>query len=122
MNSRTPYSNGSNAGIILTGGIQASECTARSRSRASTTRQALAPDPTLLVFLRRGESNRPPAPHASGQPAAPSAARQRACNKKMQDQLSPGGQNVRPKREHGPHRNVKTTRCAARDSNPEPAD
>src|ERR1039458_2568203 len=58
MNSRTPYSNGSNAGIILTGGIQASECTARSRSRASTTRQALAPDPTLVVSVLRGEDQR----------------------------------------------------------------
>src|ERR1039458_10647016 len=59
MNSRTPYSNGSNAGIILTGGIQASECTARSRSRASTTRQALAPDPTLVVSVLRGEDQSP---------------------------------------------------------------
>ena len=31
-------------------------------------------------------------------------------------------QNVRPKCETRPHRNVKTSRCAARDLNPEPAD
>ena len=29
---------------------------------------------------------------------------------------------AQPKREQGPHENVKTSGCAARDSNPEPAD
>src|SRR5262249_8455319 len=63
-----------------------------------------------------------PAPEPAAQHAKSPPRRVTARSTAAPLPRQPAHQNVRGKRENRPHRNVKTTGCAARDSNPKPAD